>query len=87
MICVFADDTKWGGVGDTPEGHTALQRNISGWRNGLNEPHEVQREDVQSLVPGEEQTHAPLHGKGHPTLRQFGRRGPKGLGEHQVEYE
>ena len=46
----FADDTKLGGVADTPEGCAAIQQAVE---LGRGEPDEIQQEQVQGPAPGE----------------------------------
>jgi len=59
----FADDTKLGGVVDTPEGCAAARPGQAG-KLGREEADEVQQGQVQGPAPGEEQPHAPVKAQG-----------------------
>ena len=68
----FADDTKLGGVVDTPEGCAAVQRNlysVESWaeRNLMR--------FSKGPAPGEEQPHAPVQAWGGPAGEKFFRKG------------
>lgn len=51
------------------------------------EHHVVQKREVQSPAPGEEQLHSSHYIGGHPAEKQICRKGPRCPGEHQVEHE
>lgn len=42
----------------------------------LEQPHNVQKGEVQSPVPGQEQPQAPGHAWGHPAGKELYRKGP-----------
>ena len=61
----FADDTKLGGVSDTPAGCAAIQRGLDrpeSWAQG--NLMKFNKSQVQGPAPGEEQPHAPVQAGG-----------------------
>ena len=54
ILSKFTDDTKQGGVTDTPDSCAIFQRDLDKLKNGCQEPHAVQQGEVRSPAPGEE---------------------------------
>ncbi|PKU44722.1 rna-directed dna polymerase from mobile element jockey-like [Limosa lapponica baueri] len=55
-LCKFVDDTKVGGLADTPEGNAAIQKNLSRLKKWAHESHEVQQGELQCPAHREEQS-------------------------------
>lgn len=85
---MFADDTRLGGVADTPDSHSAVPVEINSLEKWAHSHlMQLNKGEAQSPAPGKKPPHAPIHAGGHRAGKQLGRKGSEGPARYQMEHE